>query len=176
MEVPKRALKTEITMSERELRWGHAYSICRTQLQANCGGWNVGQSEEKGKETRSESWHGWRQIAQAFQAVEDIVFFSQWDGKLLGCFKQRSEMTSHKFERNCFDPCTVNHQLRSRWPVRNVLMIFQAENKDSLDQVFMTEVVKNGWLSMRFWGTSIEFAGVLDIEKTKNIAFKYVWY
>ena len=26
--------------------------------------------------------------------------------------------------------------------MRNVLTIFQAENKDSLDQVFMTEVVK----------------------------------
>ena len=36
--VPRRALKTEITMSERELRWGHAYSVCRTQLQAICGG------------------------------------------------------------------------------------------------------------------------------------------
>ena len=37
----------------------------------------MGQSEERGKEMSSESWHGWRQIAQAFQAVEDLVFFSQ---------------------------------------------------------------------------------------------------
>lgn len=121
--------------------WRHAYSVCKTQLQANCGGWNVGQSEVKGKEIRSESWHGWRQIAQALQAVEDIVFFSQWDGKLLECFKQRSEMISHKFLKNCLDACIENHQLRSRWPVRNVLAIFQAENKDSLDEVLMTEVV-----------------------------------